>query len=36
MTPKEIEARKKRLDKLWLDPNYRRVSYWKELEDSKV
>ena len=32
MSPKALDARKKRMDERWKDPKYRRVSYWKELE----
>jgi len=34
MSPKALESRKKRMDERWQDLKYRRVSYWKELEEN--
>jgi len=32
MSPKALDARKKRMEERWKDPKYRRVSYWKQME----
>ena len=36
MNKKQLEARRIRMDERMKDPKYRRVSYWKELEDTVV